>query len=77
MIWGLYDSLGNEDPEETVSHYGTPRHSGRYPYGSGDNPYQHATDFLGRIDILKRQGYTETQIAKDFGLTTSQFRVRK
>ena len=71
MIWGLYDSLGNEDPEEIVSHYGTPRHSGRYPYGSGDNPYQHATDFLGRIDILKRQGYSETQIAKDFGLTTS------
>lgn len=21
-------------------HYGTPRHSGRYPYGSGENPYQ-------------------------------------
>ena len=77
MIWGLYDSLGNEDPEEIVAHYGTPRHSGRYPYGSGDNPYQHATDFLGRIDILKRQGYSETQIAKDFGLTTSQFRVQK
>lgn len=77
MIWGLYDSLGNEDPEEIVSHYGTPRHSGRYPYGSGDNPYQHATDFLGRIDILKRQGYSETQIAKDFGLTTSQYRVQK
>ena len=77
MIWGMCDSLGNEDPEEIVSHYGTPRHSGRYPYGSGDNPYQHATDFLGRIDILKRQGYTETQIAKDFGLTTSQFRVQK
>ena len=77
MIWGLYDSLGNEDPEEIVSHYGTPRHSGRFPYGSGDNPYQHATDFLGRIDILKRQGYTETQIARDFGLTTSQFRVQK
>lgn len=77
MIWGLYDSLGNEDSEEIVAHYGTPRHSGRYPYGSGDNPYQHATDFLGRIDILKRQGYSETQIAKDFGLTTSQFRVQK
>lgn len=77
MIWGLHDSLGNEDPEEIVAHYGTPRHSGRYPYGSGDNPYQHATDFLGRIDILKRQGYSETQIAKDFGLTTSQFRVQK
>ena len=77
MIWGLHDSLGNEDPEEIVAHIGVKRRSGRYPYGSGDNPYQHATDFLGRIDILKRQGYTETQIAKDFGLTTSQFRVQK
>lgn len=25
-----------------LQHYGTPRHSGRYPYGSGKNPYQHA-----------------------------------
>ena len=77
MIWGLHDSLGNEDPEEIVVHYGTPRHSGRYPWGSGDNPYQRTADFLGRIDELKKQGYSETQIAKDFGLTTSQFRVQK
>ena len=77
MIWGLHDSLGNEDPEEIVAHYGTPRHSGRYPWGSGDNPYQRTADFLGRIEELKKQGYSETQIAKDFGLTTSQFRVQK
>lgn len=77
MIWGMRDSLGNEDPEEIVAHYGTPRHSGRYPWGSGDNPYQRTADFLGRIEELKKQGYSETQIAKDFGLTTSQFRVQK
>ena len=77
MIWGMCDSLGNEDPEEIVAHYGTPRHSGRYPWGSGDNPYQRTADFLGRIEELKKQGYSETQIAKDFGLTTSQFRVQK
>ena len=23
-----------------LAHYGTPRHSGRYPWGSGDRPYQ-------------------------------------
>ena len=23
-----------------LMHYGTPRHSGRYPWGSGANPYQ-------------------------------------
>lgn len=77
MIWGMRDSLGNEDPEEIVAHYGTPRHSGRYPWGSGENPYQRTADFLGRIEELKKQGYSETQIAKDFGLTTSQFRVQK
>ena len=77
MIWGLHDSLGNEDPEEIVAHIGVKRRSGRYPWGSGENPYQRTADFLGRIEELKKQGYSETQIAKDFGLTTSQFRVQK
>lgn len=77
MIWNMRDSLGSEDPEEIVAHYGTPRHSGRYPWGSGENPYQRTADFLGRIEELKKQGYSETQIAKDFGLTTSQYRVQK
>lgn len=77
MIWGMRDSLGNEDPEEIVAHIGVKRRSGRYPWGSGDNPYQRTADFLGRIEELKKQGYSETQIAKDFGLTTSQFRVQK
>ena len=27
--------------EEYLEHYGTPRRSGRYPYGSGEDPYQH------------------------------------
>lgn len=26
--------------DESLSHYGTPRHSGRYPWGSGDRPKQ-------------------------------------
>ena len=35
--------------EKELKHYGTPRHSGRYPWGSGDNPYQHSGTFLSRI----------------------------
>jgi hypothetical protein len=27
--------------EKYLAHYGTPKHSGRYPYGSGKRPYQH------------------------------------
>lgn len=30
-----------EAKEEYLIHYGTKRHSGRYPWGSGENPYQH------------------------------------
>ena len=47
--------------EEYLEHYGTPRRSGRYPYGSGEDPYQHSNkDFIGRIDELKAKGWTET-----------------
>lgn len=60
-----------------LMHYGTKRHSGRFPWGSGENPYQHTKDFLARIDELKAKGYTETQIAEDFGLKTTQYRVQK
>ena len=62
-----------------LMHYGMPRRSGRYPWGSGDNPYQHSGDFLARIEELKKQGWTETpeNIKKEFGLTTTQYRTEK
>ena len=46
----------SEWDEEDIMHYGMPRRSGRYPYGSGENPYQHSRDFLGRIEELKKNG---------------------
>lgn len=67
----------NPIAEEILMHYGTPRHSGRYPWGSGDNPYQHSGDFLSRVENLKSQGLTEKQIADDMGLTTTQLRAYK
>ena len=39
--------------EEFLEHYGMPRRSGRYPWGSGEDPYQHARDFLSRVEQLK------------------------
>lgn len=44
---------------DTLIHYGTPRHSGRYPWGSGENPYQHNKDFLARNNELKKAGVSE------------------
>lgn len=63
--------------EEMLMHYGMPRRSGRYPWGSGDNPYQHSGDFLSRVEELKKQGLSETEIAKSMGLTTTQYRTQK
>lgn len=58
-------------------HYGMPRRSGRYPWGSGDNPYQHSGDFLARVEELKKSGMTEKEIATSMGLTTTELRVAK
>lgn len=65
--------------EEFIEHYGMPRRSGRYPYGSGKDPYQHEGDFLGRVELLKKSGWTETpeNIKKEFGITTTEYRREK
>ena len=67
----------NPIAEDILMHYGMPRRSGRYPWGSGDNPYQHSGDFLSRVKELKEQGMGDTEIAKSMGLTTTQFRTQK
>ena len=69
----------SEWDEEDIMHYGMPRRSGRYPYGSGENPYQHSRDFLGRIEELKKNGWEETpeNIMKEFGLSTTKYRIEK
>lgn len=59
-----------------LAHYGTPRHSGRYPWGSGENPYQRNRNFYGKVQSLKKQGMTETQIAKSFEMSTTQLRAK-
>lgn len=72
-----YYGVGSD--EEAIKHYGMPKRSGRYPWGSGEDPYQRTGDFLGRIEDLKKNGWTETpeNIKKEFGLTTTQYRMEK
>lgn len=43
-------------------------HSGRYPWGSGDSPYQHASDFMARVNYLRKQGFKDTEIAESMGM---------
>ena len=64
---------------DELVHYGMPKRSGRYPWGSGKDPYQHSGDFLSRIEELKKSGWKETpeNIQKEFGLNTNQYRTEK
>lgn len=65
------------EPAKQLMHYGMPRRSGRYPWGSGDNPYQRSGDFLSRVSEYKSQGLSDTEIAKAMGLKTTQFRAQR
>lgn len=58
----LRSYFGITSESNILEHYGTKRHSGRYPWGSGDNPYQHSGDFLSRVEELKKKGLSEKEI---------------
>lgn len=57
-----------------LEHYGTPRHSGRYPWGSGKNP-QRNKNLYRRAQELKAQGRTEKEIAQTLHMTTTEYRA--
>ena len=54
---GYDEELTFDIPEKDndVVHYGTKRHSGRYPWGSGENPYQHDGYLPGRVKRLEKR----------------------
>lgn len=61
--------------EDYIAHVGVSirdgapgRGSGRYPLGSGDNPYQRPADFLTRVNKLKAEGKSEADICKALGI---------
>lgn len=67
----------NPVTEDILMHYGIKKRSGRYPWGSGDNPYQHSGDFLSRIETLQKQGLSEKEIANEIGISTTEYRLQK
>lgn len=64
--------------EAYLEHYGTPRHSGRYPWGSGGNEENTRNQtFSHRVKELREKGLSEAEIAKGMGLeSTTQLRAK-
>lgn len=63
---------------EELYHYGTPRHSGRYPWGSGENPYQSDPGhFMSALNKMKKDGLNDKQIAEAMGISTTVLRARR
>ena len=64
------------DDNELI-HYGVLRRSGRYPWGSGGTSEERSRGFLGYVDGLKSKGMSEVDIAKGFGITTTELRATR
>lgn len=62
--------------ENELNHIGTKRHSGRYPWGSGDDP-QRSLNFLSKYQELKKNKMSEKEIADYFDLSINDLRARK
>lgn len=68
-----------EERDDILEHYGMPRRSGRYPWGSGEDPYQHSG---GKISVrkekakLKKQGLSNAQIASKLGMSINEMNAK-
>ena len=71
--------------ESDIVHYGVKYRSGRYPYGSGENPFQHdGTEFLntirnmrGSINPVTGQRWKDSEIAEVLGMSMNEMRSRE
>lgn len=72
--------------DDYLRHYGMPRRSGRYPWGSTGNEGTPNEDyqiskrnmtFLDAMQELKSKGLSDTEIARAMGLSTGEFRAQR
>jgi DNA-binding Lrp family transcriptional regulator len=62
---------------DSLLHYGVKRRSGRYPWGSGEDPQQGEGgyhEFLSKVDSLRAKGLKDTEVADKLGMNTTQLR---
>lgn len=62
---------------DELQHEGVIRKSGRYPWGSGENPNQRSKTFLSEIAKLEAQGLSPVEVAQGMGMTTKELRAHR
>ena len=67
-------SRAMDSSNDVLEHYGMPRRSGRYPWGSGENPFQHEK-FYQSVEMLKNQGLSDKEIQKELNMNSSEYRA--
>ena len=82
MAIDMLDQELYSENEEVLEHVGVSKRdgaeigSGRYRLGSGDNPYQHLEGLYGEYRKLKKQGYTDGEIAEQLHMSSGDMRGR-
>ena len=71
------DDILDDEDLEAIAHYGMPRRSGRYPWGSGENPYQREALFRSSYGELRSQGLSDAEIRTAMGMSSTEFRQMK
>lgn len=63
------------DEKNYLEHIGVLRKSGRYPWGSGGTQSTRNKMFMDYLADMRKQGLTDSEIAKGVGMTTTQLRA--
>lgn len=58
---------------QELEHYGIKRRSGRYPWGSGENPYQRSQNFYSIVNEMRAKGISDKDIAASFASEDAPF----
>lgn len=75
----MEDFLFDDPSEDYLAHVGTPHegsvpHSGRYAYGSGENPFQREVSFRRSVVEMRQKGMSDKEIMQAMGMKSTEFR---
>lgn len=63
------------DEDSYLVHEGQLERSGRYPWGSGEDPYQRLREFRGLVSRMRKEGLSDKEVATQLGFSSiSEFR---